>query len=132
MIIAGPKGLLHIVLVQILFRTSQHPGQHVALGSNRQEVIDNSIDDLRYHKLIQDAVGFKEMNIHLGGAYGDKPSAKDRFVENAKEFKDYLTIENDELTYSIDDCLEVSERTGIPVTCKRKRLHEDSHQLAKS
>ena len=95
---------------------SQHPGQHVALGSNRQEVIDNSIDDLRYHKLIQDAVGFKEMNIHLGGAYGDKPSAKDRFVENAKEFKDYLTIENDELTYSIDDCLEVSERTGIPVT----------------
>ena len=72
---------------------SQHPGQHVALGSNRQEV-----------------------NIHLGGAYGDKPSAKERFIENAEEFKDYLTIENDELTYNIDDCLEVSERTGIPVT----------------
>ncbi len=95
---------------------SQHPGQHVALGSNRQEVIDNGIADLRYHKLIQDAVGFKEMNIHLGGAYGDKPSAKERFIENAEEFKDYLTIENDELTYNIDDCLEVSERTGIPVT----------------
>lgn len=95
---------------------SQHPGQHVALGSNRQEVIDNAVEDLRYHRLIQDAVGFKEMNIHLGGAYGDKPSAKARFIENAKEFKDYLTIENDELTYSIDDCLEVSADLGIPVT----------------
>ena len=95
---------------------SMHPGQHVAMGSNRQEVIDNSIADLRHHKLIQDAVGFKEMNIHLGGAYGDKPSAKARFIENAKEFKEYLTIENDELTYNIDDCLEVSAALGIPVT----------------
>ena len=106
---------------------SMHPGQHVAMGSNREEVIANGAADLRLHKLIQDAIGFKEMNIHLGGAYGDKPSAKARFIESTQEFKDYLTIENDELTYNIDDCLEVSESLGVPVTFDLH--HHRCHQL---
>ncbi len=106
---------------------SMHPGQHVAIGSNKPEVIANSKEDLRYHKLLQDAIGFKEMNIHGGGAYGDKPAAKERWIESAAEFKDYLTIENDELTYSIDDCLEIAEAAGIPVTFDLH--HHRCHQL---
>src|SRR6056300_349431 len=34
---------------------SMHPGQHVAMGSNREEVIVNGAADLRLHVLIQDA-----------------------------------------------------------------------------
>lgn len=106
---------------------SMHPGQHVAIGSNRQEVIDNSAADLRYHVLLQDAIGFKEMNIHGGGAYGDKAAAKARWIESSAEFKDYLTIENDELTYTIDDCLEIGNAAGIPVTFDLH--HHRCHQL---
>ena len=106
---------------------SMHPGQHVAIGSNRQEVIDNSAADLRYHVLLQDAIGFKEMNIHGGGAYGDKAAAKARWIKTSAEFKDYLTIENDELTYTIDDCLEIGNAAGIPVTFDLH--HHRCHQL---
>lgn len=106
---------------------SMHPGQHVALGSNRPEVIQNSIDDLKYHQMICDSVGFKEMNIHLGGAYGDKESALARFCDNAQQFVDYLTVENDELTYSIDDCLFVAKQLKIPVTFDLH--HHRCHQL---
>ncbi len=99
---------------------SMHPSQIVNLGSPSEEVVRNSIEELKNHWLIFDKINTKtkEINIHLGGGYGDKKSAKERFIKVAKElpFLKNITIENDELTYSIEDCLEVSKELNIPVT----------------
>jgi UV DNA damage endonuclease len=57
--------------------------------------------------------------IHLGGAYGDKPSAMRRFQENFPRLSEAgrrrLVIENDETIYTVADCLRVHEATGVPV-----------------
>lgn len=99
---------------------SMHPGQHVNLGSPTPEVVESSKKDLEMHWEIFKNIPTKtrEINIHLGGSYGDKTSAKKRFIEVAKtlDFYKNLTIENDELSYSVEDCLEVSRELGIPVT----------------
>lgn len=99
---------------------SMHPGQHVNLGSPTPEVVENSKRDLQMHwdvfKNIPTTT--REINIHCGGVYGDKESAKQRFIEVARslDFYKHLTLENDELSYSVEDCLEVATELGIPVT----------------
>lgn len=99
---------------------SMHPGQHVNMGSPTPDVVERSITDLRYHKMFADCLGFKEINIHLGGAYGDPEAAKKRFIENVRtqipEIIPYLTIENDELCYNVLDCFEVCSELGCRLT----------------
>lgn len=98
---------------------SMHPGQYCILNSPKSEVVENSLKDLYYHKLVADCLGFKEMNIHIGGVYGDKQSAIQRFIDVVNDnpwLKDYLTIENDELSFNADDCLYIANELGIPFT----------------
>jgi len=105
---------------------STHPGQFVNLGSPKESVIKSSLEELVYHKYIVDSLGFYEINIHLGGTYGNKEETKKRFiqtVENNEWLKDYLTIENDELNFSIKDTLEVCNTLNIPCTYD---LHHDN------
>jgi UV DNA damage endonuclease len=100
---------------------SFHPSQFVNMGSPDEKVIQNSVSDLKQHFLISKYLPVREVNIHLGGTYGDKESAKKRFVENVKKYLNadevrLLTIENDELSYSVEDVLEVAKILGIRVT----------------
>jgi UV DNA damage endonuclease len=100
---------------------SMHPGQHVNMGSPSTDVVTNSVRDLKDHFFVAKPLGCTEINIHLGGGYGDKPAAMARFIENMKtlltpEELSWITIENDELTYGVDECLTVAKELGIRVT----------------
>lgn len=98
-------------------KISCHPGQHVNLGSPTVDVVTSSLKDIEYHSKLCDALGSREQNIHLGGCYGDKESAKQRFIDTYISGKlKNITIENDELSYSVEDCLEVATALKIPVT----------------
>lgn len=96
---------------------SCHPGQHVNLGSLTELVVQNSIKEIEYHGRLCAALNSKEVNIHLGGCYGNKELAKSRFIQNFSSlYYKNITIENDELSYSVEDCLEVAGALNIPVT----------------
>ena len=97
---------------------SMHPGQYVNLGSPTQSVVDSSIKDLEYHNLLATALKCNEINIHLGGVYGDKQSAINRFIDVAWKlpFIDKITIENDEYSYNIFEVLHVTSVLGIRAT----------------
>lgn len=98
-------------------KLSCHPGQHVNLGSPTEEVVKNSVAELNYHLRLCESLNSNECNIHLGGCYNSKELAKNRFIETYNLYKlKHITIENDELSYSVEDCLEVSNRLNIPVT----------------
>lgn len=104
-------------------RISVHPGQYTVLNSPRKDVVNNSIKDLEYHVKILNNLAPKsesKMILHLGGVYGDKSEAIERFIDvyNRKlsdKIKKHLVIENDDKLYTVADVLEVSSRTGVPV-----------------
>jgi UV DNA damage endonuclease len=104
------------------FRISMHPDQFVLLNAPDKGVFQRSIADLVYQTQVLDLMGLDrtaKVQIHVGGAYGDKTVSIDRFV-NRYELLDpvirqRLVIENDERLYTICDCLTIHERTGIPV-----------------
>lgn len=112
---------------------SMHPGQHVNMGSPTESVIYNSMRDLKNHFFIAEPLGCKEINFHLGGGYGDKKSAIERFKQNMrKELTDtqlnWITLENDELTYSIKEVVEVCKDLGVRATYDIH--HQRCHELA--
>lgn len=113
-------------------RVSMHPGQYTVLNSLDENVVNRAIADLDYHTKFLDSLEVDSSHkiiLHIGGIYGDKASAIERFVENyarlSPEVKARLIIENDDRLYTIADVLEISHKTAIPVVYDN--LHNDSN-----
>ncbi|KZS46935.1 UV damage endonuclease UvdE [Paenibacillus glucanolyticus] len=103
-------------------RVSFHPDHFTVLSTPRPEVLINSIRDLESHVHMLKAMGLPasmKNNIHIGGAYGDKPSASVRFVEHFhaldQSIKERLTLENDDKTFTAQETLAVCQQTGLPM-----------------
>ena len=108
-------------------RITSHPGPFNVLTSPHPHVVDNCITDLTIHGEVFDMLGlsrtpYNKINIHIGGAYGDKESAMERFCKSFERLPDSvksrLTVENDDKAsmYSVKDLYEgVYKRIGIPI-----------------
>ncbi len=103
-------------------RISMHPGQYTLLNSPRPEVVAAARADLAYHARVLDLLGLDrtaKIQIHIGGRYGDKAAALERFVREVERLdpavRARLVVENDERLFNLDDCLAVSRATGLPV-----------------
>lgn len=102
-------------------RFSMHPGQYTVLNSPNSQVVANSIRDLEYHVKVMGLLGASRVNkivLHIGGIYGDKAKASQRFIQAANALdpaiRRHLIIENDERLYNIQDVLHISSETGLP------------------
>jgi UV DNA damage endonuclease len=99
-------------------RFTMHPGQFTLLSSPNDEVTKKSIEDLNYHAHLADLVGADVINIHLGGAYGDKKSALERVEKNFHKLKgevrSKLTFENDDKIYSAEEVIKVCKKLKVP------------------
>ena len=108
-------------------RITSHPGPFNVLTSPHEHVVDNCINDLSIHGEVFDMMGlsrtpYNKINIHIGGVYGDKVSAMERFCTNfhrlPESVKSRLTVENDDKAsmYSVVDLYEgVYKVIGIPI-----------------
>lgn len=103
-------------------RVSMHPGQYTVLNSPDNEIVKRSILDLSYQAKFLDSLGLNKMHkliLHIGGVYGDKPAAINRFINTFlnldNNIKKRLIIENDEKNYSIDEVLLIGTICKIPV-----------------
>ncbi len=100
-------------------RASFHPDQFVVLNSPRPEVVEKSIEELEYQAEVASWVGADVVNIHGGGAYGDKPAALERFAKQvdrlSSRVRDRLTVENDDRVYTPAELLPLCRSTGIPL-----------------
>jgi UV DNA damage endonuclease len=107
-------------------RLTFHPGPFNVLATGSASVLQKTIKELKQHAEVMDMLGlpatpFAKINIHVGGAYGDKISALGRFAENYSLLPDNtrkrLSVENDDKAsmYSVQDLLWLHQQTGIPV-----------------
>ena len=103
-------------------RVSLHPGQFTILNSPRKEVVKNARRELIYHNQVLDLMGLNsshKIQIHVGGVYGNKQSARLRFEKNFQclphSVKNRLVIENDDRSFSLADCLKTSSKLRIPI-----------------
>lgn len=102
-------------------RVSFHPNQFTLFTSPKKEITKNAVVDMDYHYRMFEAMGLEDqgyINLHIGGAYGDKPATLERFYENLKELPPHIkmrmTLENDDKTYTAVETLQACEREGIP------------------
>lgn len=103
-------------------RLTFHPGQFNVLASPSHKAYVQTLYDLQYHAEVLDLMEMGKdsvMVIHGGGVYGDKEETMKRWCDNYRKLsmkiKRRLVLENCEKSYSIKDCLRISEITGIPL-----------------
>ncbi len=84
-----------------------HPDQFVVLNSLREDVVEASIQELEYQAEVAEWVGADVINIHGGGAFGDKVAALDRFARQLDRLSPRvdprLTVENDDGIFTPTD-----------------------------
>tara|TARA_R110001583_G_scaffold78646_1_gene212930 strand:+ start:522 stop:1424 length:903 start_codon:yes stop_codon:yes gene_type:complete len=108
-------------------RLSFHPGQFCVLASPKEKVVAAAINELNKAAQIMDLMGLPKspaakINIHVGGAYGDKLSAMERFCKNFKSLQlsaqARLTVENDDKgnMFGVKDLYNnVHKVIGVPI-----------------
>ena len=112
-------------------RTCFHPDQFVVLNSQRPDVVESSLRELEYQAEVAEWIGADVVNIHAGGAYGDKPRALAVFARNldrlSSRARQRLTVENDDKVFTPSDLLPVCQETGVPLVydVHHHRCHPD-------
>jgi len=118
-------------------RLTAHPGPFNKLASPKERVFNLTATDLKVHADVFDMLGlerspYAKLNIHVGAAYGDKPTALETFCRNFERLPDSvrsrLTVENDDKDslYSTSELYDgVYKRIGIPIVFDyhHHRLH---------
>lgn len=106
-------------------RISAHPGPFNKLAGVGA-TLANTIKDLEIHSQVFDLMGlpathWHKINVHVGGAYGDKDETLRRFAENFKllsaNLQARLSVENDDKQglFTVSNLLPLHEVTGIPI-----------------
>ena len=108
-------------------RLTMHPGPFNKLCSPNEQVVLNTIRDLEIHGRLMDLLcqprtPQAKLNIHVGGAYNDKPMALGNFCRNfgrlSEAVRSRLTVENDdkESLYSTKELYDgIFKELGIPI-----------------
>ena len=100
-------------------RVCFHPDQFVVLNSKRPEVVEASIRELEYQGEVAGWVGADVINIHGGGAFGDKKKSLDDFARAldrlSPKVRERLTVENDDRIYTPAELLPICRAEGIPL-----------------
>jgi len=106
-------------------RVSTHPGPFNKLAGSGA-TLANTIKDLEIHAQVFDLMGlpvthWHKINIHVGGAYGDKEETIKRFAQNFKllsgSVQKRLSVENDDKPglYTVANLVPLHDMIGVPI-----------------
>lgn len=113
-------------------RLSMHPDQFNVVNSPSMAIFRRTVKELSYQCEVMDLMGLgpdAKAQVHVGGAYGDKPSALARFEKRfkmlPKPVRSRLVVENDDRLFTVADCMGLHGSCGMPVVfdCFHNRLN---------
>jgi UV DNA damage endonuclease len=101
-------------------RLSFHPSQFIVLNAPDEDLAARSAADIEVQAAILEAMGLDDeavVVLHIGGVYGDRESARERFVRCYEQLSPVaqrrLVLENDDGRFDVADVLWLHERIGI-------------------
>jgi UV DNA damage repair endonuclease len=99
-------------------RLSMHPGQFTVLASDNPGIVNNSIEEFEYHADMARYMGYGKtfqdfkINVHISGRQGPE-GIRAAYTRLSPEAKNCITIENEENSWGLDDCLTISDLVPI-------------------
>lgn len=99
-------------------RLSMHPGQFCVLASDNPDIVSRSIEEFEYHADMARFMGYGKtfqdfkINVHISGKQGPEGVRK-AYAQLSPEARNCITIENEEMTHGLADCLTLSDLLPI-------------------
>jgi UV DNA damage repair endonuclease len=99
-------------------KLSMHPGQFTVLASDNPDIVDRSIEEFEYHADMARWMGYGQkfqdfkINVHIAGRAGPA-GIRAAYKRLSPEARNCITIENEEISYGLDDCLTLADVVPI-------------------
>jgi UV DNA damage endonuclease len=103
---------------QLGVRLSFHPGQFCVLASVNENIVERSIEEFEYHADMARWMGYGKsfqdfkINVHISGRQGPEGIRK-VLGRLSPEARNTITIENEENSWGLDDCLSLGNVVPI-------------------
>ncbi len=103
---------------QLGVRLSFHPGQFCVLASVNENIVERSIEEFEYHADMARWMGYGKsfqdfkINVHISGRQGPEGIRK-VLGRLSPEARNTITIENEENSWGLDDCLTLGDVVPI-------------------
>ncbi|WP_217475409.1 UV DNA damage repair endonuclease UvsE [Stutzerimonas stutzeri] len=113
-------------------RLSLHPGQYCVLGSDKPQVVENSLAEFEYHADMIRMMGFGrrfqdfKCNVHIAGRLGGD-GIRAIWPRLSQEARHCITFENEEKTYGVDDCLQLADLAPVVLDIHHCWINEDTY-----
>ena len=113
-------------------RLSFHPGQFTVLASDNPDIVNRSIEEFEYHVTMAKWMGFGnafqdfKINVHISGRAGTQ-GIRAAYQRLTPEARNCITIENEEISYGLDDCLTISDIIPIVLDIHHHWIREGEY-----
>jgi UV DNA damage repair endonuclease len=113
-------------------RLSFHPGQFCVLASVNENIVERSIKEFEYHADMVRWMGYGQkfqdfkINVHISGQQG--PEGIRRVLGLlTPEARNCITIENEENSWGLDDCLSIGDVVPIVMDIHHNWIREGEY-----
>jgi UV DNA damage repair endonuclease len=113
-------------------RLSMHPGQFCCLASDNPDIVERSIAEFEYHADVARWMGYGatfqdfKINVHISGKRGPE-GFRETYKRLSPEARNTITIENEENTHGLAECLEVSDIVPIVLDIHHHYVREGEY-----
>jgi UV DNA damage repair endonuclease len=113
-------------------RLSMHPGQFTVLASENPGIVERSIEEFEYHADMARYMGYGKkfqdfkINVHISGRLGYQ-GVLDAYKKLTPEARNCITIENEENSHGLSDCLNLSSTIPIVLDIHHHWIREGEY-----
>jgi UV DNA damage repair endonuclease len=113
-------------------RLSFHPGQFCVLASASEDIINRSIEEFEYHADMARFMGYGKafqdfkIKVHISGKQGPE-GIRRAYSRLSPEARSCITIENEEMSHGLDDCLALSDLVPIVLDIHHHWIREGEY-----
>jgi len=115
-------------------RLSFHPGQFTVLASSNPGIVQRSIEEFEYHTDMARWMGYGKsfqdlkINVHISGREGPD-GIRQAYKKLSPEARNCITIENEENSWGLNDCLTISDIVPIVLDIHHHWIREGEYIL---